>query len=365
VRRSAAVVGAGATVVCVALPWLDSGDGKKGYVFADVFLAGTALLLAGCLVTAFRAAWNAARPAGSVAVVAIAALVGARMRAFPQSGSLPDGKLWGLGLDVMTCAVGVLLVTATIGSVRRPSGEAVDPDVTPVRWPDGLWPSHWDRPVAVSLLIVVAVVLTGGLDRAAVLGPVVVASVIIFLAMPLVVSIAAVVTLVRTRAAGHGMRRPVFVRKRVLSAVSGLAVTASALLLAGSLFLPWAAEAPPARDYRPIHAYEDFEFGVTAFTGAVAVIYAAAMLLRGRRIPAVATLCVLFAAIVAVEAVPAFTASHDDEIGYGLGGARMFVAAFAAFSFAFFISHLTTDYRHSGGAGNSASGHDLILRRGD
>jgi hypothetical protein len=351
VRRAAAVAGAGAAVVCVALPWLDSGDGKKGYVFADVFLAGTALLLAGCLVTAFRAAWNAARPAGSVAVVAIAALIGARMRAFPQSGSLPDGKLWGLGLDVMTCAVGVLLVTATIGSVRRPSGEAVDPDVTPVRWPDGLWPSHWDRPVAVSQLIVVAVVLTGGLDRTAALGLVVVASVIIFLSMPLVVSIAAVVTLARTRAAGRGSRRgrPVFVRKRAvmaLSAVSGLAVTASALLLAGSLFLPWAAEAPPARDYRPIHAYEDFEFGVTAFTGTVAVIYAAAMLLRGRRIPAVATLCVLFAAIVAVEAVPAFTASHDDEISYGLGGATMFVAAFAAFSFAFFISHLTTDYRH-------------------
>ena len=126
-----------------------------------------------------------------------------------------------------------------------------------------------------------------------------------------------------------------------LSVVSGLAVTASALLLAGSLFLPWAAETPPARDYRPIHAYEDVEFAITVFTGAVAVIHAVAMLLRGRRIPALAMLCALFTAIVAVGAEPAFTAGYDDEISHRLGGAAMFVAAFAAFSFAFFISHLT------------------------
>jgi hypothetical protein len=218
--------------------------------------------------------------------------------------------------------------------------------VTPAWWPGRLRRSPWVTPVAVSLLIVVAVALTRSLDRSAVLGPVIVISVIMFLSMPLVVSIAAVVTVVRTLAAGRGPRRerPVFVRKRAVPAspvVSGLAVTASALLVAGSMFLPWAAEGPPASDHRPIHAYEDVEFAVTALTGAMAVIYAAATLLRGRRIPALATLCVLFAAILAVEADPAFTVGHDDEISYGLDGAAMFVAAFAAFSFAYFISHLT------------------------
>jgi hypothetical protein len=213
--------------------------------------------------------------------------------------------------------------------------------------------------VAVSLLIVVAVALTRGLDRGPAIGLVFVAGLIMFLSMPLI-SIVAMVRLVRTRGAGRGSRR----RRRAvmaLSIVSGLAVTASALLLAGSLFLPWAAETPPARYYRPIHAYEDVEFAVTVLTGAVAVIYAAAMLLRRRRIPALATLCALFAAIVAVGADPALTAGYDDEFSYGLSGAATFVAAFAAFSFAFFSSHLTHGPPAPVGAGNSATDHDRTL----
>jgi hypothetical protein len=338
------LVGLTLATISTAVPWLSDTVGYKPatkvdvFVFEDVFLAATALLLAWCMGTAFTAAWRATPLAGSVLLLAVAAIGAARLHGLVRFEEL-SATPWHGGLDLVTGAVVVLALAVAIAPATRPIPDPLNRSAASARVL-GLMDQN---PSAVPMAAFVAVLAAALLTRIAfALIPAVVLAVVGVLAVT-----------IRELIAGGGKQRehPGPARSPVRSGfqvVAGLALITSAGLLIASLLRPWAAwdDSPDIIYDSPV--YLPLMYGplglIAVLLVTVAIGRTAAMILRGRQVPTVAMLSGLLGTIIATATIPITTASESGPKMHALGAVDLFVGSFTALAVAFVISQL--NHRH-------------------